>query len=170
MVSAGRLGIAVLLLSSFLAGCSSVGTSPHQTTTSTMADATTTTETTLESETGTGEAHVCRVEKSEYDVPAPEKVAVLNRTTAGRVAVRDEKRYQRARHETIHDVSYYDSSLARIEVEDAENGFEITVKLRVDVETRDGDQLSGGYPHTYRVSESEVVRDGRTVACWNADD
>ena len=191
MVSATRVGIAVLLLSSVLAGCSSVETPPQQTTaSSTVADETTiagttttetttaetataetaTTQTTPDSETDTGEAHACRVEKSEYDVPAPAKVAVLNRTTAERVAVRYEKRHQYARHRTIYNVSYYDSSLSRIEVEDTENGFEITVELRIDVETRDGDQLSGGYPHTYRVSESGVVRNGRTVACWNAGD
>lgn len=162
MPSAKRFWIVVLLGGLLLAEWSSVG--PQQTSQPTVA--TTGEVTILETRNSTSKMPSCSIDQSDYEVATSEKPNVLNETTVKRVTVEYEKRYQRARHEAIYNLTHYQSSIARCELEKTDDGFEVTVKIRVEFQTSDGTDASGGYPHTYLVSDGEVVRDGETIICW----
>jgi hypothetical protein len=160
MLSPKQFGTLALLLGLILAGCSSVGTQQSsQTTQTTMGEVTTTVETRPDTENNTDKTPSCRVERPKYEVTVPEEPGVLNETTVKRFAIEYEKRYQRARHETVYNLSYYEASVAQVNVENTEDGFEVTVKIRVEAETSEGTELSGGYPHTYEFTDDEIDRD-----------
>lgn len=162
MASPRQFGIVALLFALILAGCSSVGTQQtSQTKVSTVSEVTTTTP-------DSDKPPSCQAEQQKYEVAMPEEPNILNETTAERIAVEYEKRYQRARHEAIYNLSHYESSVAQVDVNNTKNRFEVTVKLRVDVETGDGNELSGGYPHTYVFTDDGIVRDEENIVCWKS--
>lgn len=148
-----------------LAGCLS-GSSPGASSSTTTAPPTTTSPTTTTVEP-------CEASTPAVDVPDPEKPEPLTAETALDAVVRYEKAYSRASVEARYDVVRYSAYVVdrATGVEETDDGYRVTVKVHADYASTGNESgmavtASGGYRHTYRVTDRRFVREGTTVACW----
>lgn len=109
----------------------------------------------------------CTARTVEYDVTIPEKPAPLNRTAARDLARSFERTYLLASLRARYDDLTISSATFRVEsTERIDGGYSVTVNPEVFYST---ERLTakGGYPTTYRITDREFVRDGRTLACYS---
>jgi hypothetical protein len=156
------VGLLLVALLTVLAGCGGTGgvatTGPEPSTTAspttTDTPATTTTE-------------PCTASGPEYDVEVPDKPSSLTEGTAETLVSDFERTHRRAwLSAEFGDVSI-DQLTLRESSREIDGGYEVNVTVRVAF-TADGNNADGTFDVTYRVTEQRLVREGRTVACWDS--
>jgi hypothetical protein len=116
--------------------------------------------------TGSPTPEPCTARSPEHDTRVPERPRTINRTSARRLAVAVERRYEvAALRDRYENVAVSGTHVREVRTDRIDGGYEVTVTLTVDFST-DRLTASGGYPTTYRVTDRRFVREGRTLACW----
>ncbi len=157
-----------------LAGCATSPASqstPADTTigppTTTTTEAGTTIETADETYSSAPSTTVtCMATSPRYNVSVPAKPANLTRETATALAKNFDRRYERARVNATYDnVTVDRMSFREVNVQRIDRGFEVTVRLYVQISGEDL-HAKWAYPTTYRITDREFEREGRTLTCW----
>lgn len=172
----GALGGLAGCLSGSPSGTGSTDTSSGRTTASTdgppTATSTATTGTTSTATT-TATPRPCYASTPSVDVEGPEKPDELTADAALDLVVEFEKAYKHANLAATYDLARYSAYVVDREThaDPIDGGYRVRVKVHSDYATSGNESespmtASGGYQHTYRVTERLFVREGTTLACW----
>lgn len=171
-----RMGLltAFVVANLAFAGCATLpgsqATTSETTTTSTPpATTATTTETGMADEalSSTPSTTVtCMAQSPKYNVSVPAKPENLTRETARELAKNFDRRYERAKVNATYDnVTVDRMSFREVAVQRIDSGFDVSVRLYVQISGEDL-HAKWAYPTTYRITEREFERNGRTLTCW----